>query len=104
MLVGAVLTPERRKDPELGQGRGPPEQLLDALVFLRRQVVLFDQRRCDRWISLEGCGTRQFLLESGFGLVESAFTLESGFGLSESVLGFTVSAGTPFGMKMAFQV
>ena len=54
-LVRAVLVPHGREDAELGQARLAPDQLEDALVFVRLEAVFGDQRGGDgriRWGSL----------------------------------------------------
>ena len=42
-LVGTVLVPHRREDAELGEGRLAPDQLQDALVFVRLEAVAGDE-------------------------------------------------------------
>jgi len=43
-FVRAVLVPHRREDAELGECRHPPDQLQNALIFVRLQAV-----RCDEF-------------------------------------------------------
>ena len=54
VFVGAVLAPQRRDDAELRKGRLPAEQTNDALILVRRESMLGDERRRDDRIT----GTR----------------------------------------------
>ena len=47
VLVGAMLAPHDRENPELGEIRLASENLFDALVFLRGQAVFRDEFGCD---------------------------------------------------------
>ena len=55
-LVGAVLVPHRREDAELGERRNPPDQVEDALVFIRLQAVCCDQFLGDLGLGGEALG------------------------------------------------
>ena len=67
VLVGAVLAPHDREDAELGEVRFAPEDLLDALEFLRGEPVFRDQigrdRRIGRWRQKSGDGHAADLVE-----------------------------------------
>ena len=54
MLVRAVLAPERRDDAELRKGRLSAEETNNALILVRRESMLGDERRRDDRIT----GTR----------------------------------------------
>ena len=64
-LVRAVLVPHRREDAELGEARLAADQLEDALILVRLEAVLGDQRGGDggfvgnhrRYVT---CAGRQF--------------------------------------------
>ena len=48
-LVGAVLVPHRRENAEFGQRRFAPDQLKQALIFVRFEAVFGDQFGSDFW-------------------------------------------------------
>ena len=42
-----MLVPHRREDAELGEGRDPPDQLQDSLIFVGLEPVSGDEFRGD---------------------------------------------------------
>ena len=52
VLVGAMLAPHHREDPELGEVRLASENFLNPLEFVRSKAVLFDQFRSNSGIGL----------------------------------------------------
>src|SRR5262249_39135282 len=50
VLVGAVLAPHDREDPQLGIGWCPAEYALQLFVLLWREVMFPHQFRCNNWI------------------------------------------------------
>ncbi len=55
-FVRAVLVPHRREDAELGEGRLPPDQLQDALIFVGLEPVGGNQFGGDLGFVLHGFG------------------------------------------------
>src|SRR5712675_2112211 len=78
-LVRAVLVPHRRENPELGETRHPPNQLEDALIFVRLQPVAGDEFGGDLRLVHEALGQRRFLIRDigwgGKGLLGRNFGL-----------------------------
>ncbi len=50
VLVGAVLRPHDREDPQLGQGRIPAQRSSDPRLLVGEQSVLIDERGRDRLV------------------------------------------------------
>ncbi len=50
VLVGTMLAPHDRENPELGEVRFAPENFFDPLVFLRREAMFGDQIGRDKRI------------------------------------------------------
>ena len=67
VLVGTVLAPHNRENPELGKVRLAPENPLDTLEFVRGETVFRDQigrdRRIGRWRRKSGGGHAADLVE-----------------------------------------
>ena len=54
MLVGAVLTPQRREDAQLGEGGCAAQHRLDAAVFCWGEIVLAHELRRDGRVAPAG--------------------------------------------------
>ena len=59
VLVGAMLTPHDRENPELGEIRLPTQNFFDSLEFFRRQAVFRHQLRSNFRIGGRGARHRQ---------------------------------------------
>src|SRR5438309_1350002 len=71
MLVRAVLAPQGADDPQLGEGRRPPEHGDHAVVLVGREAVLGDECRRDGGIARSGGNGHQGFL-SGAGAFAGA--------------------------------
>ena len=98
ILVGAVLAPHHRENAELGEIRLAPENLFDALEFVRHQTVFRDELGCDG-----GIGSGRHLLRTLADVISRSthetLSRQSAEALSSSAMNRTVARSVQELMK-----